>query len=128
MKKQKYARTEPNAYRQRAERQIRQGWQAGVGSMFYTLLAVTFNEYSSYINLRYIQTPDEFLVIAVLSGLISLKFHIGALLMVVYFTVHKLILLASGRYHFASVMVIDLFLAYFYMRAARGTYLLRKPI
>ncbi len=96
--------------------------------MFYTLLAVTFNEYSSYINLRYIQTPDEFLVIAVLSGLIFLKFHLGALLMVVYFTVHKLILLASGRYHFANVMVIDLFLAYFYIRAARGTYLLRKPI
>lgn len=118
--------TESNKQKPYGEKLIRQGWLVGSLSLLHTIFAVIFNECSDYIDLKYLQTPDEFLVIALLCWLIFLKSRIGAVLMVVYFTSHKLILLLSGRYHSVSIIIADLVLIYFYINAAKGTFLVHK--
>lgn len=118
--------TESNKQKTYGQKLIRQGWLAGSLSLLHTLFAVIFNECSDSIDLKYLQTPDEFLVIALLSWLIFLNSRIGAVLMVAYFASHKLILLLSGRYHSVSISIIDLVLLYYYIAAAKGTFLLHK--
>jgi hypothetical protein len=109
-----------------ARNAIRHGWLAGLLSLLYTIFAVIFNEYSNHIYFQYLQAPDEFLVIAVLTWLMFLNKRIGMALMVIYFTTHKLILFLSGLYHSTSIIIVNLVLLYIYISAAKATFLLDK--
>jgi len=128
MQNQKNNVIESTITRQRGERFIRQGWLAGVLTLFYTVFCVAFNEYSTTVDFIYLQTPGEFLIIALLTWLIFNKSRTGAVLMVIYFIFHKLTLLVSGFYNTVASIIIDLALLYCYVTAARGTYLLNKSI
>ncbi|MCE0813353.1 hypothetical protein LVQ79_13965 [Buttiauxella sp. A2-C1_F] len=119
MKKTKNVQIESSEQLHRKEKQNRQGWLAGLFSLLYTIFAVIFNEYSNYVELKYLQTPVEFLVIALLTYLIFIKSKIGAVLMVIYFATHKIILLLSGLYFSVSNIIIDVVLFYCYLTAAR---------
>lgn len=119
MKKTKNAQIESSEKPHRKDKQNRQGWLAGLFSLLYTIFTVIFNEYSNYFELKYLQTPVEFLVIALLTYLIFIKSKIGSVLMVIYFAAHKIILLFSGFYFSVSNIIIDVVLFYCYVNAAR---------
>ncbi|MCA1924258.1 hypothetical protein [Buttiauxella noackiae] len=120
MKKNQNVQIESSEKLHHKEKQNRQGWLAGLFSLLYTIFTVIFNEYSNHIELKYLQTPVEFLVIALLTYLIFIKSKIGAVLMVIYFTAHKVILLLSGIYLSVSNIIIDIALFYCYFTAARN--------
>lgn len=120
MKKNQNVQIESSEKPHRKEKQNRQGWLAGLFSLLYTIFTVIFNEYSNYIELKYLQTPVEFLVIALLTYLIFIKSKIGAVLMVIYFSAHKVILLLAGIYLSVSNIIIDIALFYCYFTAARN--------
>lgn len=119
MKKTKNVQIESSEKRHHKDKQNRQGWLAGLFSLLYTIFTVIFNEHSNYFELKYLQTPVEFLVIALLTYLIFIKSKIGAVLMVIYFATHKIILLLSGSYFSVSNIIIDVVLFYCYVNAAR---------